>query len=87
VNLIPSALHAHFRAVAGVSPIQYQKRLRLEEARRLLLTEATSAEAVVYAVGYASASQFSREYARRRIPLPQSKSGCSPADQRFAHAA
>ncbi len=63
-NMSPSALHAHFRAVAGVSPIQYQKRLRLEEARRLLLAEATSAEAVAYEVGYASASQFSREYAR-----------------------
>jgi methylphosphotriester-DNA--protein-cysteine methyltransferase len=49
----PSALHAHFRAVAGVSRIQYQKRLRLEEARRLLLADATSAEAVAYEVGYA----------------------------------
>lgn len=64
VSMSPSALHAHFRAVAGVSPIQYQKRLRLEEARRLLLAGATSAEAIAYEVGYASASQFSREYAR-----------------------
>ena len=64
VNMSPSALHAHFGAVAGVSPIQYQKQLRLQEARRLLLSEATSAEAVAYEVGYASASQFSREYAR-----------------------
>ncbi len=63
-NMSPSALHAHFRAVAGVSPLQYQKRLRLEEARRLLLAGGTSAEAVAYEVGYASASQFSREYAR-----------------------
>jgi AraC-like DNA-binding protein len=64
VNMSPSALHGHFRAVTGVSPIQYQKRLRLEEARRLLLTGATSAETVAYEIGYASASQFSREYAR-----------------------
>jgi len=64
VNMSPSALHGHFRAVAGVSPIQYQKRLRLQEARRLLVSEATSAEAVAYEVGYASASQFSREYVR-----------------------
>ena len=64
VNMSPSALHGHFRAVAGVSPIQYQKRLRLEEARVLLLAGATSAEAVAYKVGYASASQFSREYMR-----------------------
>jgi len=59
-----SALHNHFKAVAAMSPIQYQKRLRLQEARRLLMSGATSAEAVAYQVGYASASQFSREYAR-----------------------
>jgi AraC-like DNA-binding protein len=64
VHTSPSALHSHFKAVAAMSPIQYQKRLRLEEARRLLLSEAASAEAVAYEVGYASASQFSREYAR-----------------------
>ena len=64
VNMSASALHGHFRAVAGVSPIQYQKHLRLQEARRLLLSGATSAEAVAYEVGYASPSQFSREYAR-----------------------
>jgi AraC-like DNA-binding protein len=64
VNMSPSALHSHFKAVAAMSPIQYQKRLRLQEARRLLLSDATSAEAIAYAVGYASPSQFSREYAR-----------------------
>jgi AraC-like DNA-binding protein len=64
VNMSPSALHGHFKAVAAMSPIQYQKRLRLQEARRLLLSGATSAEAVAYEVGYASASQFSREYVR-----------------------
>jgi AraC-like DNA-binding protein len=64
VNMSPSALHSHFKAVAAMSPIQYQKRLRPQEARRLLLSGETSAEAVAYAVGYASPSQFSREYAR-----------------------
>jgi len=63
-NMSPSALHTHFKAVAALSPIQYQKRLRLQEARRLLLSGATSAGAIAYEVGYASASQFSREYAR-----------------------
>lgn len=63
-NMSASALHAHFKAVAGVSPIQYQKHLRLQEARRRLLADATSAEAIAYEVGYASPSQFSREYAR-----------------------
>jgi len=60
----PSALHSHFKAVAAMSPIQYQKRLRLQEARRLLMSGAASAEAVAYEVGYASASQFNREYVR-----------------------
>jgi AraC-like DNA-binding protein len=64
VNMSPSALHHYFKAVAAMSPVQYQKRLRLQEARRLLLSEATSAEAVAYEVGYASASQFNREYVR-----------------------
>jgi len=64
VHMSPSALHSHFKSVAAISPIQYQKRLRLQEARRLLLSGATSAEAVAYEVGYASASQFSREYLR-----------------------
>ena len=64
VHMSPSALHSHFKAVAAVSPIQYQKRLRLQEARRLLLSGTPSAEAVAYSVGYASASQFNREYAR-----------------------
>lgn len=64
VNMSPSALHHYFKAVAAMSPVQYQKRLRLQEARRLLLSGATSAEAVAYAVGYASPSQFNREYLR-----------------------
>jgi len=64
VHMSPSALHSHFKAVAAMSPIQYQKRLRLQEARRLLTSGAASAEAIAYQVGYASASQFSREYVR-----------------------
>lgn len=63
-NMSPSALHHHFKAVAGMSPVQYQKRLRLEEARRRLLSDATTAESVAFEVGYASASQFNREYVR-----------------------
>ena len=64
VNMSPSALHHHFKAVAAVSPVQYQKRLRLQHARKLLLAESTSAESVAYQVGYASPSQFNREYVR-----------------------
>ena len=64
LHMSPSALHHHFKAATAMSPVQYQKRLRLQEARRLLLSGAPSADAVAYEVGYASASQFSREYAR-----------------------
>ena len=64
VALSPSALHHHFRAVTALSPLQYQKQLRLQEARRLLLAEGIDAAAAAYRVGYESASQFSREYRR-----------------------
>jgi transcriptional regulator GlxA family with amidase domain len=60
-----SSLDAHFKAVTRMSPLQYQKQLRLLEARRLLVSEAVSAEQAAHAVGYQSASQFSREYARQ----------------------
>lgn len=63
-NMSASAFHTHFKAVTAMSPIQYQKRLRLQEARRMLLTETMSAETAAYEVGYTSPSQFSREYAR-----------------------
>ena len=59
-----SSLHHHFKAVTAMSPLQYQKRLRLYEARKLLLAGATDAATAAHHVGYNSASQFSREYAR-----------------------
>lgn len=58
------AFYRHFKAVTSMAPIQYQKRLRLLKARRLMLFEDSDAAAAAYAVGYESASQFSREYAR-----------------------
>ena len=63
-GLSPSAFHRHFRALTGMTPLNFQKQLRLMEARRLMLTGPLSAESAAFAVGYASASQFSREYAR-----------------------
>jgi Transcriptional regulator containing an amidase domain and an AraC-type DNA-binding HTH domain len=63
-HMSPSSFHAHFKAVTATSPLQYHKRLRLLEARRLMLAEAAAAEDAAFKVGYASASQFSREYAR-----------------------
>ncbi len=59
-----SSLHHHFSAVAGMTPMQYQKRLRLHEARRLMLVDGLDVGSAGYRVGYQSASQFSREYSR-----------------------
>ncbi|WP_043588797.1 AraC family transcriptional regulator [Geminisphaera colitermitum] len=56
--------HRHFRAVTNLSPLQFQKRLRLEEARRRLLAERADAASIAFDVGYESPSQFSREYRR-----------------------
>jgi AraC-like DNA-binding protein len=63
-NLSVSSLHRHFKVVTAMSPIQFQKQLRLQEARRLLLSESTDAADVAFRVGYESPSQFSREYSR-----------------------
>lgn len=59
-----SGLHHHFRQLTGMSPLQYQKWLRLNEARRLMLSEGADAATAGFSVGYESPSQFSREYAR-----------------------
>ncbi|HYP30984.1 MAG TPA: AraC family transcriptional regulator [Burkholderiaceae bacterium] len=59
-----SSFHRHFRAVTAMTPIQFQKQIRLQEARARLLADADDVAAVGYAVGYDSASQFSREYSR-----------------------
>lgn len=59
-----STLHHHFKAVTAQSPLQYQKQLRLQEARRLILSGGQDAAGAGHAVGYDSPSQFSREYAR-----------------------
>jgi AraC-like DNA-binding protein len=64
VHMSPSTFHHHFRALTAMSPLQYQKWLRLNEARRLMLTERLDATATAFQVGYESPSQFSREYRR-----------------------
>jgi AraC-like DNA-binding protein len=63
-SMSPSALHQHFKAVTAMSPLQYQKQLRLQEARRLILGTALDAASAGFRVGYDSPSQFSREYRR-----------------------
>ena len=63
-RMSPSAFHRQFKALTSMTPLQYQKRLRLLEARNLMIADAATAEAVAFRTGYGSPSQFSREYAR-----------------------
>ncbi|MEH6419885.1 AraC family transcriptional regulator [Pseudomonas sp. CGJS7] len=63
-SMSTSALHAHFKSVTRMSPLQYQKQLRLQWARGLMLGRAMDAASAGHAVGYDSPSQFSREYSR-----------------------
>ena len=69
LNMSVSGFHHHFKAVTAMSPLQFQKRLRLQEARRLLLGEQLSAANAAFRVGYEDASHFSREY-KRLFGLP-----------------
>ncbi|WP_313888500.1 AraC family transcriptional regulator [Nostoc spongiaeforme] len=64
VSMSVSSFHHHFKKVTSMSPLQYQKQLRLLEARRLMLVENSAATNAAYQVGYESPSQFSREYSR-----------------------
>ena len=59
-----SGFHAHFKAVTAMSPLQFQKQIRLQEARRLMLCENLGAAEARYKVGYDDASHFSRAYKR-----------------------
>ena len=71
-NMSVASLHRHFKEVTAMSPIQFQKQLRLQEARRMLLADSTNIADVAFRVGYESQSQFSREYSRMF--------GCPPSD-------
>ena len=62
LNLAPSSFYRYFKNVTNVSPLQYQKQLKLYEAQRLMLTGVHNAESASYLVGYESPTQFSREY-------------------------
>ncbi|WP_232494548.1 AraC family transcriptional regulator [Novosphingobium kaempferiae] len=63
-GMSPSSFHQHFKALTLMTPVQFQKQLRLLEARRLMIAEAANVTDAAYQVGYESASQFSREYSR-----------------------
>jgi AraC-like DNA-binding protein len=71
-RMSPSAFHRAFHSVTAMSPIQYQKNIRLQEARLRLLANPGDIAATAFAVGYESASQFSREY-RRQFGAPPSR--------------
>jgi len=64
VNMSTTSFHNHFRSMTALSPLQFQKQLRLQEARRLMLAERMDAANAAFLVGYESPTQFSREYCR-----------------------
>jgi transcriptional regulator GlxA family with amidase domain len=64
-SMSTSTFHHHFRSMTALSPLQYQKQLRLQEARRLMLADRLDAASAAFQVGYESPSQFSREYSRQ----------------------
>lgn len=72
VGMSNSSFHAHFKDLTGMTPLQYQKWLRLNEARRIMLIEMVDASEAAFQVGYESPSQFSREY-HRLFGLPPLK--------------
>ena len=78
VGMSVSSFHKHFKAITSTTPLQYQKELRLLEARRLLRTSGASVTTTAFDVGYESPSQFSREYARK-FGVPPSQDMASGA--------
>lgn len=64
VHMSTANLHRRFKQMTGLSPIQYQKQMRLYEARRLMLLENERVSSAAFAVGYESVAQFNREYKR-----------------------
>ena len=71
VGMSPSSFHQHFRALTGMTPIHYQKRIRLQEARKSLLFDSIDIGEASFRVGYQSHSQFSKDYRRYFGRLPK----------------
>jgi AraC-like DNA-binding protein len=80
-----STLHHHFRALSGMSPLQYQKQIRLQAARARMIADDVDAATAAFEVGYESASQFNREYSRLfgRPPLRDVRTLRSPGASRL----
>lgn len=86
-HMSPSTLHQRFKQLTALSPLQFQKQLRLQQARKLMLGEGLDAAAAAHRVGYESPSQFSREYRRLFGAPPRADiTGATPA-QRAASSA
>jgi len=83
-SMSASAFHRHFKQLTSLTPGQYQKRLRLIEARRLMLDEGFSASRAAFEVGYESVSQFTREY-RRMFKMPPKRDALR-ARSEYRHA-
>lgn len=81
-RLSPSAFHRQFKALTSMTPLQYQKQLRLLEARRLMMSNDMNAETTARTVGYESPSQFSREYSRMFGSAPRSNVAALRAEWR-----
>lgn len=73
-GMSPASFHRHFRAATALSPIRFQKQIRLQEARRMLLSEGMEVAAIGFSIGYESPSQFSRDY-RRLFGTPPGRDG------------
>ncbi|ODM44605.1 AraC family transcriptional regulator [Cereibacter johrii] len=73
-GMSPATFHRHFKAATAMTPVQFQKSLRLQEARRLLISDGADVARVGFAIGYESPSQFSREY-RRLFGAPPGRDG------------
>lgn len=80
-GMSPSSFHRHFRAITGITPLQYQKQLRLQAARSLLLAQAQAVTSAARSVGYASPTQFNREY-RRLFGAPPARDAATIRNNR-----
>ena len=83
-GMSPSAFHHHFKAITSLSPLQFQKRLRLIEARRLMQSQGASASTAAWRVGYESVPQFTREYGRLFGRPPMADAKAAAAQRRSA---
>ncbi|MCA8880984.1 MAG: AraC family transcriptional regulator [Rhodobacteraceae bacterium] len=85
-GMSPATFHRHFKAATGMTPVQFQKRIRLQEARHLLLAGGADVARIGFALGYESPSQFSRDY-RRLFGAPPGRDGAQIRREAASHDA